>query len=242
MNNGQIKQGLNNKIAWIVVIGTVLLGLLGGVSLAAANSDVAGYYTKDGKTTPIIPGGEVTVTKLGNLSPSEMEIMFPMSREEEAKIVHVPPAGNIIIDGVEYKPEDIHRFDGIRLRYIVGKDGRLYAFTTAEGLEKFQAEYKRDVSEKSSASLSESYFYMDMFYTGDSFDLLPGLGLPFLYQLGFDNAISSVKATPSATWTYIYDYTNFTGDYFAMAGGTNYSMLLFQGWNDRASSASVTPY
>jgi len=241
MNNGQIKHGLNNKIAWIVVIGTVLFGLLGGVSLAAANSDVAGYYTKDGKTTPIIPGGEVTVTKLGNLSPSEMEIMFPMSREEEAKIVHVPPAGNIIIDGVEYEPEDIHLFDGIRLRYAVGKDGQLYAFTTAEGLEKFQAKYHSGIP-KVLLDSTESIFYVDMLYTGQNFGLLPGQGLPYLYEIACDNAVSSVRATPSATWTYIYDYTNFTGDYFAIAGGTNYAMLLFQGWNDRASSASVTSY
>jgi hypothetical protein len=240
MGNGQISHGLKNKIVWLVVAGTALLGLFGGISLAAAQAEIAGHYTKDGKTTPIVVGGDIAVTKLGNLSPSEMEALFPMSPEDEAKIVHVPPFGNIIIDGVEYKPEDIHLFDGIRLRYIVGKDGKLYAFTTAEGLEKFQAEYERDIPQGSELRSSESFFYTDMWYSGGSFDLFPGYGFPYLSALGCDNAVSSVKATPDASWTYIYDYENFTGEYFAMAGGDNYGMLLFQGWNDRASSASVS--
>jgi hypothetical protein len=237
-----LENGSSKIIVLLTIVGLVLLGLITGVSLAAAQSekpqDAVGYYTKDGETFPIVPGGEVSVVKTGNLTPSQMEAMFSMSPEEEAKIVHAIPSCPVIIDGVEYKAGDINLFDGIRLRFIVGKEGNLYAFTTAKGLEEFQAGYKQEIELDSGASI----FYMDMWYVGESFGIYPGNGYPYLYQLGYDNAVSSVKATSSASWTYLYDYTNFQGDVFTMAGGTNYSMLYFQGWNDRASSASVSSY
>lgn len=242
----QSNTSLKNKVVWSGIICIALFGLIGGASLAAAqgefqsetSSNVAGYYTKDGKTSTIMTEGDIRVTRLVDLSPSEIEALYPMSSEEEAKIIHIVPSSPIIIDGTQYKPEEIHLFDGIRLRFVAGKDGNLYAFTTAKRLEAFQSEYQSE----SLISSSGSIYYMDMWYTGNNFELLPGYGFPYLSDLGFDNAVSSVKATPSASWTYIYDYTNFQGDYFAMAGGTNYGMLFFQGWNDRASSAYVTSY
>ncbi len=63
-----------------------------------------------------------------------------MSPEDEAGIVHDVPPCPVIIDGVLYEPEQIHLFDGQRLGFTVGNDGRLYAFTTVEGMRSFLQE------------------------------------------------------------------------------------------------------
>ncbi len=188
--------GVSKRIILLTVIGLVLLGLITGISIAGAQpempQDAIGYYTENGETFWIVPGKDITVTEAGSLTPSEMEALFPMSPKEEAKIVHAIPSYPVIIDGIKYKPEDISLFDGIRLRFVAGRDGSLYAFTTPEGLEQFQAVNKPEMVKNNVFS----EYYMDMWYIGESFGILPGNGLPYLYEMGYDNAVSSVKATP----------------------------------------------
>ena len=248
MNKGQsfftkfLRQCVNQRIILLIVVCLGVIGLLTAGSPEGKQSEkpenAVGFYTKNGETVWIVPGRDIKVTMTGKLSPSEMETLFPMSPEDEAKIVHIIPSCPVIIDGIKYKPEEINLFNGKRLWFIVGPDGNLYAFTTTEGLERFQVE-NRPVSIMSDG---DSLFYWNIWYSGESFGLAPGYGFPYLSDLGFDNAVSSVRATPTAAWTYIFDDTGYQGDSFAMAGGSNYSMLYFQGWNDRASSAWVSSY
>jgi len=248
MNNSQkipqqlLSSRLNQRIILLTVICLALVGLFSagtpnGVETAKPK-DAVGGYTKNGQTFWIVPGGDINVTIAGKLTPAQLEALYPMSAADEAKIVHAIPPCPVIIDGVKYKPEDISLFNGKRLRFIAGKDGSLYAFTTPEGLEQFQVENRPS----SAVPNNYSNFYRDAFYSGESFGLLPGCGCPTLSQMGFDKSVSSAKATTAAAWSYLYDLTNYQGDSFAMPGGSNYSMLIFQGWNDRASSVYVSPY
>jgi hypothetical protein len=215
-----------------------LSGLL--TSPVAASSslrpqDAAGYYTKDGQTFWLYAGKGVDVMPPGT-TPSQLEALYPMPSVAEKSIVHQIPQCPVVIDGVKYEPKDINLFNGIRLRFITGNDGTLYAFTTAKALEQFQGE---------SAQIAplwetpDSVFYKDWLYTGESFGIVPGVGLPDLGQIFFDNCISSVKVSTLASWAYIFDYTNYGGDYFAMQPGSNHSALTLEGWNDRASSVYV---
>lgn len=197
--------------------------------------NAVGYYIQDGKVVWIIPGGGIEVTKLDGLTPSTLEKLYPMTPQAEAAIVHPIPASPIIIDGTRFEGEQIALFNGKRLRFIEGKDGRLYAFTTSEKLEQFQ---KEQISISKQVT-TDSVFYKDTVYTGQAFSLAPGYGIPYLYQIGFDNCISSTKATTTGSWSYIFDDISYRGDYFAMASGSSYPWLLFQGWDNRASSVWI---
>jgi hypothetical protein len=203
-------------------------------------ANAVGYYTKNGQTVWIVPSGNIDVTS-GNFTPAQLEALHPMAAADEAKIVHAIPSGPVIIDGVKYKPEDISLFNGKRLHFITGSDGNLYAFTKAQGLEEFiQKDLAKSQTIKISTTAADSIYYTDAWYAGESVGLQPGTGLADLSPIGFDNAISSVKASPASAFTYIYDLPGYLGDSFTMQGGSNHSMLLFEGWNDRASSLYVS--
>jgi hypothetical protein len=250
MKIGQIfSKNMRTKkaISGLILIGVAALAVSGLLIAAAPKpaqperpANAVGYYTKNGQTFWIVPGGDIDVT-IGNYTPSQLEALYPMAAADEAKIVHPIPAGPVIIDGVKYKPEDIGLFNGKRLHFITGSDGNLYAFTTSEGLEEFiKNDLVKPQTIKSSANAVDSIFFTDVWYAGESVGLQPGTGLTELSPLGFDNAISSVKASPSSSFTFLYDLPGYLGDSFTMQGGSNHSMLLFEGWNDRASSVYVS--
>ena len=234
----------------LVSIGLVLLlGLFSGMGVMAQGDipeDAVGFYTKDGEVHWIVPGAGIDITDLSGMTPADLEALFPMSAEAEAAIVHQVPPRPVVIDGVPYEADGVSLFDGQRLRFIVGNDRVLYAFTTMEGLEQFkQEQYGQPTPQGSSMAGGQSLldtlsmFYEDWWYGGDYFGLAPGYGLPYLYQIGFDDMISSVQVNSAASWAYLFDYVNYGGDYFAMEGGTNWPVLSLYGWNDRASSVAV---
>jgi hypothetical protein len=250
MKIGQIfSKNMRTKkaISGLILIGGAALAVSGLLIAAAPKpaqperpANVVGFYTKNGQTIWIVPGGDIDVT-IGKYTPSQLEALHPMAAVDEAKIVHSIPAESVIIDGVTYKPEDISVFNGKRLHFITGSDGNLYAFTTTEGLEEFiQKDLVKPQTIESNATATDSIFYTDVWYAGESVGLQPGTGLADLSPVGFDNAISSVKASPASSFTFLYDLPNYLGDSFAMQGGSNHSMLLFEGWNDRASSIYVS--
>lgn len=217
----------------IIGIATFLSGAVSAQDEKPNNA--VGYYTKDGKVVWIIPGEGIDVTKLEEMTPSALEKLYPMTSEAEAAIVHPQPKSQVIIDGINYEGKQINLFNGKRLRYIEGKDRKLYSFTTPEKLEQFQ----REQYGMSKLMTTDSVFYKDSWYTGSAFSLAPGYGIPYLYQIGFDNCISSAKATTTGSWSYIFDDVSYSGDYFAMANGSSYPWLLFQGWDDKVSSVWI---
>ena len=239
------------KILLLGICLIMTLGLLGGSAIALAQdrdsestTDMA-YVVKDGKIQWLLPDEEMK-----EMTEEEYNKKYQMSAEDEAAIVHDIPPCPVIIDGIQYEPEQIHLFDGQRLGFTVGNDGKLYAFTTEEGIEKFRQQQSTSSIEKieSSGEMATldiySYFYEDWYYGGDFLAVPPGypqgyipnLGVP---AIGMDNMISSFIASSAASKIRLYDYTNYGGDYFERSGGTSIAWLYLYGWNDKASSLIV---
>lgn len=110
-------------------------------------------YSKDGEVHRLVPGAEIEGIEV--VTKAEFQEKSKMSPEAEAAIVHEVPPCPIVIDGIRYEPERIHLFDGQRLGFAVGNDGGLYAFTTEEGMERFQQEQRKlqETSESDSGVL-----------------------------------------------------------------------------------------
>ena len=193
-----------------------------------------GFYTENGETHWLIPGQGVDID-VGGYSPSELEALHPMPTEAEKAIVHQVPPCPVVIDGITYKPEEISLFDGIRLRFVYGYDGILYAFTTAEGLERFLEE--QTVAREADPLLS--VFFKDWFFMGDAFTLSPGCGLPVLSQIGYNDSVSSAWASELCSCAVLCEDDYYLGDAFVMLPGSQHQALSLEGWNDRASSAYV---
>ena len=223
----------------------LVLGLLSGGAVVMAQDEntesAAGVYSKDGEVHWLLPGEEIEGMKL--VTEAEFREMSKMSPEAEAAIVHEVPPCPVIIEGILYKPEQIHLFDGQRLGFTVGNDGMLYAFTTEEGMEKFQKEQHKLLSEQGTSEAASgvrgtySYFYEGWYYGGDYCGVAPGYGFATLGSL--DDEISSFIANSAASKVRLFEDTYYSGDYFERPGGTSISVLAVFGWNDRASSVAA---
>lgn len=233
----KLKQFINyQSVARLLLSVLAASQVLFSISVAAQDeepADTAGYYTQGGKTSYFTPGKDANIVS-GTYTPSRLEILFPMSEEAEKLIVHQVPSCPVIIDGITYKADDVALFNGKRLRYVNGPDGMLHAFSTVVGLEAYLAEQNIAL-----AVDTRSYFYTDWLYMGEMLALNPGFGILDLVPLGFNDAISSAKASLSASAAYLYEHINFGGDYLVMLPGSNHSSLSLEGWNDRASSVYV---
>ena len=228
-NTPNVNSYFNRKRFYKLFILLASLGILAGLLTGPVSAqtflpdNAVGYYTQNGQTFWLYAGKDVNVFPPGT-GPGELETLFPMSAEAEKAIVHPIPQYPLVIDGVRYDAKDISLFDGIRLRFIVGDDGVLYAFTTIEGLEQFQ-QLLTDTSRL--LDFTDSIFYEDWLLGGDSFSLASGCGLPALNEIFFDNCISSVEVSDTS-WTYLYDYSWYGGDYFAMQPGSTHYSLTFE--------------
>jgi len=126
-------------IVGICIIGT-LLAVFHGTSVMAGErpENAVGYYEKDGEKCWLFPDDGVVIDTSG-LTPSQVEKAYPMSPELEASIIHPELDCPVIIDGIKYEGKEISRFNGKRLYFVIGSDCTLYAFTSAERLEEYQA-------------------------------------------------------------------------------------------------------
>lgn len=222
----------------------LLVGLFSSMGVMAQGDrpeDAVGYYTKDGQVHWLVAGAEIEGIKV--VTEAEFQEKFKMSPEAEAAIVHQVPPCPVVIDGTRYEPAQIHLFDGQRLGFTVGNDGVLYAFTTEEGMERFQEEQRKlrsgqGTSESDSSILDTlSHFYEHWFYGGASVACSPGVGFATLGPL--DDKISSFRANSAASKVRLFEHAWFQGNCFERPGGTNISWLWWFGWNDRASSVAV---
>jgi hypothetical protein len=213
---------------------TIILGI--GLALMLVLCSAAGVAADSSDSDQI---------DLSGMTLSEIVKMFPMSAEEEAAIVHTVPQVPVVIDGKLYKPEEISLFDGQRLHFTVGSDGVLYAFTIAEGLEKFIEEESDQQALQGSTIGIEStgygygHFYWDWWYGGSSLNVGEGIQIG---NLGYWNdKISSVRIDPEVYVAYMFEHIDFGGNSFTCRSGSLYPVLWLYGWNDRASSLAVIP-
>ncbi|AII58191.1 hypothetical protein ASJ33_06195 [Dehalococcoides mccartyi] len=177
------------------------------------------------------------------LSPSEIVAMYPMSAEEEAKIIQVIPQCPVNVDGTWYRAEEITLFNGQQLHFTTDKTGALYAFTDAKAMETFlEAEYGKIYDLPFNGSIQnlrfdQSELFKDWMYSGELMQLAPFIQLSNLASLGWDDYISSAKICSTAPVT-LWEYSGFQGNSFTMPADSNHAALTFEGWNDRASSIS----
>ncbi|ADJ25799.1 hypothetical protein Dehly_0485 [Dehalogenimonas lykanthroporepellens BL-DC-9] len=191
---------------------TLLAGMMGGGSVVAADE------------------GKTQVVTLSNF-----DILFPMPADLEKAIVHDIPKTPVIIDGVLYQPEQISSFDGQRLHFTSGKDGKEYAFTTSESLEKFLVSefgtgWKGPGEGYGILAEGNNVFFKDWYFGGGYVSYWSGTSVPNLGS--FTNSISSMRLTNSVT---LCDLVNYGGDTRMYVYGV-YTSLFFDGWNDKASS------
>ena len=203
---------------------------------------VIAYASPDGGRTiiPIKEQAGVAERLSAGMSRAEFMAQHQTPPESEAAIVHDTPLCPVVINGIRYRPEDIHLFDGHRLGFTVGKDGVLYAFTSDEALGKFEQE--QGVSMAGSTVFDTlSYFYEHINGGGSWVAGPPGTEIPNLSQLpvNLDNKISSEYINSAATSATLFDDYDYRGDYLDIPGNTYVPDLRSYGWNDKASSLIV---
>jgi len=232
-----------------MIIGVCLIlisCLVGGNTVALAqdtenpSANSGAYLMMDGKILWLSQDEE-----MNEMTEEEYNEEYRLSPERESKIVHEVPPCPVIIDGIKYEPEQIHLFDGQRLRFTVDNENNLYAFTTEEAINRFHQEQRELLSREAPGdvvlmSAGYSYFYENMYYGGSSLAVPPGYPGGYVANLGVMNdKISSFTLDGGIYKACLYEDLNYGGDVFERVGGTSISLLWIFGWNDRASSLIV---
>jgi hypothetical protein len=151
--------------------------------------------------------------------------------EGEASLIHPIPSVPVIVDGVRYEPEEISRFNGILLRFVITSDsareGRMYAFTSDEGLQGFLSEHGGLPSDEVREGGMEGVDY----YVSESG------GPPPPPPEG--STIPNVQL--ASYWTKFFEHINYNGKQFGSAPGVGWPDLRYTppGWNDIISSLQV---
>jgi hypothetical protein len=189
---------------------------------------------------PAVAQGESPTTGKTELpeitSPSILEKLFPMTTEAEASIVHKVPPARVIVNGSVYKPENICLFDGHRLHFSMDRDGQLYAFTTAKGLEEFVRDQMTEPCKSIGIDSWGATVFDGIFYGSPSLDFDVWEGK---YTLGdLNEKVSSVIKDSTPVALTLYDGIYWSGDSYTFLYNQEYPMLWLYGWNDKASSGS----
>ena len=216
------------------------------VASAQTSGEPIGYVTENGKTRALT-ASEASLSAT-TLTPAEMK----SSTSQDADIVHPVPEIPINVDGVLYAPEEISRFNGQVLFYVLDqhteREGVMVAFTSEKGLmEYLKEQWSWEPGSGAGGGVqldSDSYwtvFYSDAYYAGSTIISAPGAAISNLGNIspGWNDRISSVSVSTGAAWATLYVDINYGGDQLWMQRGTEWGWLLFNGWDDRASSLKV---
>ncbi len=227
--------------AFISPAGPVPAGFVAMVPDDSTGSAVGRYTTDGGKTWTVVREEKGVVERLP-AGTKQVDFMagHQMAPEAEAKIVHQIPEVPVVIDGVLYQPEDIHKFGGQQLGFTLGADGRLYAFTDETVLEDFIS--KQQLKDGFFFPLSIYSRFCEGYYLSGTrqLEVPPGISV---YDLGtMNNIISSMEVVAAAdNGITLFDLPNLQGDYFHGYYGISYPNLGWYGWDNRASSLVVWP-
>ena len=148
---------------------------------------------------------------------------------ESAEIIHPIPKVPIVVDGVKMAPEEIAKFNGQDLYYLVNDQARvLYIFTTVEGINRHaNAESNSNLGLLSCDTTSD--IYQNKYLSGTPYSFL-------------NNDIESVQTTTCNAYTKLFDNTNFTGSQLWLADSGTTNDLGIYGWSNRAGSIRVDYY
>jgi hypothetical protein len=232
-----------------MIIGVCLIlisCLVGGNTVALAqdtenpSANSGAYLMMDGKILWLSQDEE-----MNEMTEEEYNEEYRLSPERESKIVHEVPPCPVIIDGIKYEPEQIHLFDGQRLRFTVDNENNLYAFTTEKAIDRFHQEQRALLSVETPGdvvlmSAGYSYFYEHIYFGGSALAVPPGYPGGYVPNLGIMNdKISSFILDSGIYKACLYEDLYYGGDVFERVGGTMITSLWIFGWNDRASSLKV---
>lgn len=167
------------------------------------------------------------------------------------QLVHRVPQVAVVVDGVEYAPEDIIRFNGVELTFVAGTDqDRLVALTDDRPL-RAAAWAAITVHQRATAftdprpvTQGEVQMFEHHFYGGDWFWCPAKRGWPDLTRVrhgswpgsDWNDTISSTGATNCLV--YYYEHINYGGIRLYAPPGINIPDMERIGWNDRISSVA----
>lgn len=163
--------------------------------------------------------------------------------------VHKAPAQPFIVDGVKYAPEQISKFNGRPLYFVVNmaKPKEMVGYTNKSDFDGAVAVSKR---QGTGASIQQAGQYAQLFandeLTGDRFDLNSPYGVNYLAGVNrgcglfgcagnWDNVASSIYINGRVS---IYDGIEYTGTWLYLAGN-GWGNLSWWGMDNVTSSINV---
>ncbi|WP_433430182.1 hypothetical protein [Nonomuraea sp. CA-141351] len=185
---------------------------------------------------------------------------LPNAVEPSAPLSHRAPQVAVIVDGVEYDPADITRFDGQILTFVAdGSDDRILAYTddrplraavwaaatigrSSTGIGTGTRDHMRRATRP--PTIGEVQMFEHHFYGGDWFWLGAHQGWPDLTEVrhgswpgsDWNDTISSIGATNCLV--YYFEHINYGGIRLYGTPGIDIPDLERIGWNDRISSVA----
>jgi hypothetical protein len=195
----------------------------------------------------------------------------PTPPERVARTVHRVPELPFVLNGTNYDPKDIRRFDGRELHFIATAPGEpIVAIDDREIMAKWwQLTYLSSLSSKSTGGGPRFYdppagwapgriqtvFYENIWFDGDYLQLDAGYGWPdltevhrgFLHSDDWNDTISSLVMFGTSACVLCEDihYEGSTLSFFGPVPGTGATPeiadLRVWGWNDRTSSMMTWP-
>jgi hypothetical protein len=178
------------------------------------------------------------------------------SPEDVASIVQRAPEVPFILNGVEYDPEDIQRFNGKELHFIPAKSGdHLLVVDDRELMGRWlQFTYLSTESDVIAESdfvagpfviplpVPSTYYYEHTDFSGSLISNRPNRGYQNLLNVSlglfddWNDKISSVKMDRTRVCV-LYDHINWGGQTLTLTASAR--NLFPWGWNDRASSVAT---
>jgi hypothetical protein len=182
----------------------------------------------------------------------------PQTTEPSTPPTHRPPRVAVIVDGVEYDPQDITRFDGQTLTFVAdGNTDRILAYTDDRPL--YTAMWaagmlgrlstptgaREDVRAGSAPpTFGETRMFEHHFFDGDWFWVPANHGWADLTRLrhgswpgsDWNDTISSVARTDCLMG--YFEHINYGGIKLVVPAGFELTELDTWGWNDRISSVA----
>lgn len=174
----------------------------------------------------------------------------------KSQLVHRTPKVPIVVDGVRYAPQQIHRFDGRPLYLRMATDGEsLIAYTKLSRFEAFLASQGSSLPSAADAAKPplahassqgqwtqfctdrRGYGHCSNLWSGQSISDTASLnGANWFNHWEFDDTISYVRSSPGQS-VFLYDWPNFdpAGGWFWMAPGQELDLNRVS-WEDRVES------
>lgn len=183
-----------------------------------------------------------------------LQELFPSRQDAyDPQLRHQAPPVRIMVDGELREPEEISRFNGRPIIYLMNAEsqegGFVYVFADHQQLRThLQARGKMprgEVSGVTAANQNPAVFFVDPSLEGYELKVEPGYALPNLKDVNmaflrnWNDEISSLTASPVGTYTVLYMHSNYWGsEVWTEAGGYKYD-LSWANFDNQASSIKV---